>query len=142
MPDRTSLEMQEEKLAPMFGGAQSIGLGDSKMLEMSDTNRWIYSAEQSELMIAWRMMHDALVAHDNRTPEYRRYHDEQTGQWQTRRITVDNWKWMLDIEYLVKTNQLTIGAFSRFQHLRQIANMTGIVETAEKNEGLFGWING
>lgn len=132
MPDKTPLEMQEEKLIPMFGGPGGMGMADKSMLEMSDTNRWVFDSQQSELLIAWRLLHDALVAYDNRKPAQIQQKDPQTGQIHTKTIVVDNWRWMLNLEYLVKTNQLTIGAFSRMQHLRQIVNMTGI--TGEEEE--------
>lgn len=142
MPEKTALELQEEKLVPMFGGAQGLNANDMSMLQISDTNRWVYDSNQSELLIALQMMHDALVAHDNRNPEKIKLQDPNTGQWVTRSVSVDNWKWITNITYLVKTNQLTIDAFSRMQHLRQSVNMTGINEPEPEKPGFFARLLG
>jgi len=142
MPEKTALELQEEKLAPMFGGPQGLNAADKSMLEISDTNRWVFDSEQSELLIALQMLHDALVAHDNRNPETIHIQDPHTGQWVTRKLSIDHWKWIIDIIYLVKTNQLTIDAFSRMQHLRQAVSMAGITEGEPERPGFFSRLFG
>jgi hypothetical protein len=118
MPDTTGLERMEHKLEQMWGGAKPFGMGDKSMLEMDDVNRWTFDKRQSELLIAWRMLHDALVAADNRVPRFKRVKDSQTGEWKSERVWVDNFKWMMDLDYWVKTNQLSIEQNARIMHLR------------------------
>lgn len=129
---KTNLGRMEEKAEQMFGGPRPFGMVDHSMLEMTDTNRWIFDKRQSELSLAWLMLHDALVSADNRTPRYKKVQNSQTGEWHSERIIVDNWRWMLEIDYRIRTNQLTIGAFSRFQHLRQTASMFPIAHEDEQ----------
>lgn len=122
MSDSTSLERMEKQAELTFGGAKPFGgMVDHVMLEMSDTNKWTHSEAQSNLGIGLSLLHDALVATDNRKPRYRPVKDSQSGEWRSERVIVDNWRWLTRIDYWVKTNQLTFGAFSREQFLKQAA---------------------
>ena len=132
MPEKTGLEKMEETASVMFGNPTALnGAADKSMLEMTDTNRWVFDSNQSELLLAIDLLHKALISVDNRRPSYRRTLDEQTGKWSSHVVQVDNWAWLDGIVYGVKTNQLTIKAFSRFQHLKQTAAMSNIVEVDE-----------
>jgi hypothetical protein len=141
MTEKTGLEKQEEEVSNLiFGKPTSIGATDKSMLEMTDTNRLIINARQSELQIACNLLHASLYAEENKKPEYKRVRDSQ-GQWKTERAYHDHWKWLQDFDHIVRTNQLTIKGFSRAQHLRQQASMSAIAVEEEQQsfwQRLFG----
>jgi len=132
MSEQTGLEKQEAQVEKtLFGNPTGLNSSDKSMLEMSDTNRLIYSARQSQLELGVVLLHGALVAHDNRKPEYKIVTDPQTGDRYKVPKIKDHWQWLKDIDYLVRTNQLTIKGYSRAQYLRQSAPMAGIAEGEE-----------
>lgn len=141
MPEKTGLEQQEDQVNNLiFGNPTSVGAVDKSMLEMTETNRLIINARQSELQIACNLLHAALKAEENKKPGYKRVKDSQ-GNWRTERIIHDHWKWLSDLDRVVRTNQLTIKGFSRAQHLRQAANMVAIAVEEEQQgfwQRLFG----
>lgn len=141
MSDKTGLETQEDEVKVLLGKPTGINGIDKSMLEMSPTNRLIIDSRQSELQICVNLLHTALVKTDNRIPTYRKIKDSETQAWRTETDIVDHWKWLSDLDSIVRTNQLTIKGYSRAQHLRQSANQSPItVEDEQQNflQKLFG----
>lgn len=139
--DKTGLEVQEEQVNNViFGKPTGIGAGDKSMLEMTETNRLVINSRQSELQIGVSLLHAALFTEDNIKPEYKRVKDSE-GNWTTERVYTDNWKWLLDLDHMIRTNQLTIRGYSRSQHLRQSAQMLP-VSPEEEQEGFWQRIMG
>lgn len=129
MPDKTTLETLEDKAVPLFGELHGTGSIDKSMLELSDTNRLTISPDQSQLLIAWNLLHNTLAAFENLTmPKTERVYDPDTGRWHTAAVRVDSWAWMVDFDFGIKSNQLTLGGYSRLQHLRQNAQMVPLSE--------------
>lgn len=133
MPEKTYLENQEDEIkGVIFGKPEGLGSVDKSMLEMTPTNRLVFDSRQSELQIACLLLHEALVKTDNRRQKYKRVQDSQTGEWHTERLIVDNWKWLLDFDFKVMSNQLTIKGYSRSQHLRQNAQQEPVTVEDEQ----------
>lgn len=133
MSEKTGLEKQEDEVkGVIFGNPGSFNATDKSMLEMTDTNRLVYDNRQSSLQIALKMAHTALVATDNRKRTTRRVKDSQTDQWRTETVIRDNWGWLLNVDNLVMTNQLTIKGYSRAQHLRQSAQQAAVTVEEEQ----------
>jgi len=134
----TALERMEKQAELTFGGPKPLGGGmvDHILLEMSDTNKWIHSEEQSNLRIGVIMLHDILVMTDNaRNPVFRNVKDQKTGEFKAERVYVDNWSWILKFNDLVMTNQLTYGGYSRQQFMEQ-ARAQSLLARAESEPGL------
>jgi hypothetical protein len=133
MTEKTGLEHQEDEVKAMiFGNPTGINAFDKSMLEISETNRLIFDARQSELQLALNLLYRALVNTDNRHPSWRKVKDSQTGEWRTERENIDNWKWLTEFDRIIRTNQLTIKGYSRAQHLRQSASQAAIAVEEEQ----------
>lgn len=137
MSGETALERMEKQAELTFGGPKAAfgGMVDKSMLEMNDTNRWLFDANQSKLEIACCYLHQAVVNADNRKPRYKAVKDNQ-GQWKNERVQVDNWSWIKHLDYHVRMNQLTIGDHSRLQHLRQLVAAANIAPP-DSEQGFF-----
>jgi hypothetical protein len=141
MGESTALERMEKQAELTFGGPKPFGgMVDHVLLEMNDTNKWVHSEEQSNLGIGVQLLHDALVATDNRKPRYKNVKDAHTGEWHAERVLVDNWRWLSRLDYLVKTNQLTIGAFSREQFLKQAIAQSLMAPAQGEPGGIGKWL--
>lgn len=142
---QTTVDKLREQYGLVYGEMKQIGAVDHSMLEMSDTNRYVYGAWQSELMVALLETHDALVRYDNVEKHFNLGPmDPQTRKRPRVEVIEDNWTWILDLIYLIKTQQLTIEAFSRMQHLHLAAAMTalGSLPANQGGGGLSGWLGG
>lgn len=138
MAEKTGLESQEEEVRKvLFGNPGSIGGVDKSMLEMTSTNKLVFDSRQSELHLAARLLHQALVLTENRQAAYKKVKDPQTGQWSTRREYTDSWRWLKDFIPWVMENQLTIKGYSRSQHLRQASVQMGVANENEPQPGFF-----
>jgi hypothetical protein len=143
MAEQQTYVEQQEAIQSALGNAVPAGEVDKSMLEIWETNQLWASDRQVQLAQAWRLLHDALVKRDNLKPVYEDVLDKRTGEIRRVRVVTDNWSWMLDFDYGIRTKQLTRGGYSRQQHLGvATATVLSMQAQQQQNKGFWGRLFG